>query len=348
MHGKAALCELLEAQLLWKEGRADRARLACRRILERLDPDVAPSLRFHVNFVLGQVEEQLENWEGAWNAYQAARQEIENLRSRLWGDELKISILKDKLAVYEALVWLSLWKRPAADSAIQEAFLLVCQAKSRSLADQIAFPLLTAPPKGGGVEARIQEMRRDLNWYYRQMELAALLARSGLPGHLEGLRKQAREQEHLLVRTLSEFRATAADLALEDSPAPLSLETIRGAIPPDALLLEYYEVRGVVYVCLLSRGELRILPLAAAAQIRELLRLLQFQLSKFRLGPDYQRSFREPMLLASLTHLEELYAQLIAPIRPFLNARHLIIAPHSFLHNLPFHASASRRPVPAG
>jgi tetratricopeptide (TPR) repeat protein len=338
MLGKAALCELLQAQLLWKEGHADQARLACRSILLNLDPDVAPSLRFHVNFVLGQVEEQLENWDGAWNAYQAARQEIENLRSRLWGDELKISILKDKLAVYEALVWLLLWRKPSEESAIQEAFLLVCQAKSRSLADQIAFPLLAPPRNSGGVEARIQELRRDLNWYYRQMEVAALLARSGLPEQMEGLRQQAREHENLLVRTLGELRATAPGPAVEDIPAPLSLDTIRGSIPVDAVLLEYYEIRGVLYVCLVSRERLRILPLVPAAQVRELLRLLQFQLSKFRLGPQYQQAFREPMLSASLSHLEKLYGELIGPIRPYLNARHLIIAPHSFLHNLPFHA----------
>src|SRR5579871_5621056 len=106
MHSKAALCKLLQAQLLWKAGQLEQAREACRHILEHLDPDLAPSLRFHVNFVLGQVEEQLENWAGAWTAYQDARRQIESLRSRLWGDELKISILKDKLEVYEALVWL--------------------------------------------------------------------------------------------------------------------------------------------------------------------------------------------------------------------------------------------------
>ena len=338
MHGKAALCKLLQAQLLWKAGHADQGRDACRHILAHLDPDLAPSLRFHVNFVLGQVEEQLSNWEGAWTAYQDARQEIENLRSRLWGDELKISILKDKLAVYEALVWLSLWRKPAQESNLQEAFLLVCQAKSRSLADQIAFSLLASPRNAGGVGARIREIRRNLNCYYRQMELAALLVRSGVPDNLNRLRKQAREHEDLLVRTMSEMRAAAPDTLIEDNPEPPSLETIRGSIPPDAVLLEYYEVRGVVYVCLVSLEQLRIVPLAPAARLRDLLRLLQFQLSKFRLGPAYQQKFRGPMLSACLTHLEKLYAELIAPIRPLLTARHLIIAPHNFLHNLPFHA----------
>jgi CHAT domain-containing protein len=33
-----------------------------------------------------------------------------------------------------------------------------------------------------------------------------------------------------------------------------------------------------------------------------------------------------------------LYAELIAPVRESLTASHLIVAPHSFLHHLPFHA----------
>lgn len=338
LFGKAALCELLQAQLLWKQGDAQQARLACRNILERLDPDLQSSLRFHVNFVLGQMEEHLENWDGAWRAYQDARQEIENLRSRLWGDELKISILKDKLAVYEALVWLSLWRKPFAESTIQEAFLLICQAKSRSLADQIAFPMVTPPRRTHAIEERIQEIRRDLNWYYRQMELAALLAGSGFPAQIENLRGQAVEHEKLLVRSLNELQVSAPEVRPLENPTPLSLEAIRATIPRDAVLLEYYEARGVLYVCVLSRQQLRILPLAQITRVRELLRLLQFQLSKFRLSPEYRRAFGGAMLSACLKHLEELYGELIAPVRPLLEGRHLIIAPHSFLHSLPFHA----------
>src|SRR4029077_12659812 len=37
-------------------------------------------------------------------------------------------------------------------------------------------------------------------------------------------------------------------------------------------------------------------------------------------------------------HLAEFYRQLIQPIERELDARHLIVAPHGFLHYLPFHA----------
>ncbi len=335
---KAALCDLLQAQLMWKQGNLAPARSACLQLLENLDPEAAPSLRFHVNFVLGQVEEDLADWDGAWSAYQNARQEIEALRSRLWGDELKISILKDKLAIYEALVWLSLWRRAQGERSNEDAFLLIEQAKSRSLADRLAFPWIAPSESTREIEARVLEIRRDLNWHYRQIEISTVLAKSGLPAQVDNLRIRAREQEDRLVRGLSELRASGAGASVLDAALPVSLEQIQSSIAPGAMLLEYYEARGAFYVGLVSRDGLRILPLAPAAQVRDRLLHLQFQFDKFRLGSGYQRTFREPMLAATLAHLEELHGLLLEPLRPFLQAQHLIIAPHGFLHNLPFHA----------
>jgi CHAT domain-containing protein len=68
------------------------------------------------------------------------------------------------------------------------------------------------------------------------------------------------------------------------------------------------------------------------------LQLLRFQLSKFRMGNEYVRRFEEPLLRATHSHLEALYGELIAPLRPFFQGKHLIVVPHGPLHFLPFHA----------
>lgn len=75
-----------------------------------------------------------------------------------------------------------------------------------------------------------------------------------------------------------------------------------------------------------------------ATRTREIHRLLQFQLSKFRLGPDYVAEFSTVINEATETHLSHLYQELIAPIRDLLQARHLVLVPHGFLHYVPFHA----------
>jgi hypothetical protein len=217
----------------------------------------------------------------------------------------------------------------------------VQQAKSRSLADQIAFPWLAPSTNNREIEERVQEIRRDLNWHYRQIELSSLLAKSGVPAQLATLRSQAREQEKLLIQGLSELRAAGADSSCVDGSLPVNLHQIRSSIAPDAMLLEYYEVRGALYVCLLNRDLIRMLPLAATDKVRDLLRLLRLQFDKFRLGEKYVEAFQGPMLSATLAHLEDLYKLLIEPVRPLLKCRHLVIAPHAFLHHLPFHALRS-------
>jgi CHAT domain-containing protein len=73
--------------------------------------------------------------------------------------------------------------------------------------------------------------------------------------------------------------------------------------------------------------------------VQHVLRLLQFQLSWARPGtatltPGSERS----LMAAAQAHLRELYDALLAPIRPRLDAAHLIFVPHDVLHYVPFHA----------
>ncbi len=331
--GKAALCELLRAQLFLKAGKRTLARQSCLDAMNRIASEGAPSLRFHAHFVLGLIEEHCGNTEAAYMSYLAAREEIEQLRSRLWGEDMKIWFLKDKLVVYESLVALCLGRVPQGQESVREALLNIERAKSRSLMDMMSIeaPAIAGIGEQPGYSPEIEEMRRDLNWHYRQIDLAALLAQSGFAQRIQTLLEKAREREKQLVRTMAEVPAP-------DAGANVPLEKIQASIPANAILLEYYQVRGVIHVCLIGRDRLEVVPLAAAPELRTQLRLLQFQLSKFRLSPAYLQLFGDELRTAVETNLSNLYRNLIEPVRARLNASHLIISPHSFLHHLPFHA----------
>ena len=56
----------------------------------------------------------------------------------------------------------------------------------------------------------------------------------------------------------------------------------------------------IFYASLLSRDRLKMAPLGSAADLRRELQLLRFQLSKFRLGPDYVRTFHQQLLKATI------------------------------------------------
>ena len=349
MDGKAALCKLLQAQLLWKEGTpiklARHAATFCGIwILTR-----APSLRFHVNFVLGQVEEQLENWEGAWNAYQDARQEIENLRSRLWGDELKISILKDKLAVYEALVWLALCESAAHESRSPRTRSCWCDRPSRGAwRIRSHFPWLSAAGKYRQRRKRVQEIRRDLNWHYRQIELAALLVRSGLPGRLDlaktgpraggpagsQLERTARLPARDSLKTTGSWIRSGTRSGRASRRTRFCSNTTKCA----AWCMSACSTRTSCGSCLWPR------PPSCANR---------FGCSQFSsISSGSVRStgerFKRGCWRLRWRISRSCTAELIAPIRSLLRRRHLIIAPHAFLHNSAVSCAAHQGPVSAG
>jgi CHAT domain-containing protein len=109
-------------------------------------------------------------------------------------------------------------------------------------------------------------------------------------------------------------------------------------LAPDTVLVEYFYARDQLIAAVLSRDDLEVIPLCPKSRVDPLLRLLQFQLSKFCLGADYAKVFRAPMLRATRTHLENLYEVLLRPVHGRLQGRHLVFIPHENLHHVPLHA----------
>src|SRR5260370_37747266 len=99
------------------------------------------------------------------------------------------------------------------------------------------------------------------------------------------------------------------------APACVSSEEIRASLPRDAVLAEYFSVGDRLVAALVTRESLKIVPVTVVARVQTALRLLRLQLSKFLLGPDYVRTFHQTLLDVTLAHLQELYDELIAPLR---------------------------------
>jgi hypothetical protein len=123
----------------WKDTRRNgKKRAAGRTPAGRRVEVETPALGYQAWYVLGAIEEALGKPGTAYRAYIKAHRHLENLRSHLKAEEMKIAFLKDKLEVYEALVRMCL-QRGDTPGNREAAFLYIEQAKSRSLADLIAF-----------------------------------------------------------------------------------------------------------------------------------------------------------------------------------------------------------------
>ena len=102
--------------------------------------------------------------------------------------------------------------------------------------------------------------------------------------------------------------------------------------------MEFFCTHDRNIVCVLTRDKLHICPVTVQSRIQKLLQFLQFQISKFRLDPQYVATFSQPLLESTHAHLKSLYQELIAPIRHLLEARHVVFVQHGLLHYVPFHA----------
>jgi CHAT domain-containing protein len=338
---KAVLSRLLLSRIHLDRGEAQLARRACMEAIERLEHEVTPALSYQAWFVLGGIEEALNQPPAAYAAYKNAHKHLENLRSHLKAEEMKVAFLKDKLEVYEALVRMCL-SRGSSRASQEKAFGYIEQAKSRSLADLIAFRSQGLPSHRKTERAMVEQvstLRGELNWYSRSIQLLEGRAVNLMTPQLVKLRRAARRCEQQLVQALADLRVDDAEYASLQTAGSVPIESVRASLPDDTTLLQYYRVGDRFYVCVLTGKSLQIVPLCQAAEIRRLIQLLRFQLSKFRLGREYTRRFETQLLDATQGHLRELYRGLIAPIEHRIrDTGHLIVAPHDFLHYLPFHA----------
>ena len=338
--GKAVVCHLLLARLALATTDFVAAREECTRAIERLGRLEAPVLHYQAHFVMGETEKALRNFGAAYSSYQKARDALEALRSSLRGDELKIAFMKNRLEVYESLVDLCL-SDPAREHSAEESFEYIELAKSRSLAELLMQHGPAVPVEDEGQSTlvrRIREMREELNWYYHRIEIEQLRAEDPSPERIKKLQKQALDHENELLRALREVPANNSPETGGFSDA-VSLEAVRCSLPLDGALIEYFALKEEFIAVVLTREALEIVPVTPISRAANLVRMLRFQIGKFRLGAEYTRTFEKNLLRAAESHLEELHNELFAPLREHLRkTKHLVIVPHGVLHYVPFHA----------
>ena len=338
--GKAVLAHLLLARIALQVGDFAEAQRETEKSFARLKGLQTPVLAYQAHLLEGQIAQARNDPPAARRAYLEARQALEALRSRLQGEELKISFIKNRMQVYEALVDLYV-SEAGTDASAEKALACIEAAKSRSMIEMI-FQSGQSLPLGEAGQSdlvrKIRDLREELNWYYHRIELEQLRPEEKVHQRLHNLQEKAHSHEKELLKTLRELPAQERENATLEAPADFSLKKLQASLPGDATLIKYFSAGDRIIAVVIARKEIKILPLTVLSRVAHFLQLLRFQLSKFRMGMEYARRFEEPLLRATQSHLESLYAELIAPLRPLLKGKHLIVVPHGPLHFLPFHA----------
>ena len=136
---------------------------------------------------------------------------------------------------------------------------------------------------------------------------------------IKQLEGQARAREADLARAVKEATVAEANEAGVEVSSAMPLEQIRSVLPADTALVEYFCAHDRYVACVLTRKKLHIGPVTLQSRIQKLLQLLQFQISKFRLDPQYV-ALSVSLAASTQAHLGSLYQELIAPIQHLLDA----------------------------
>jgi CHAT domain-containing protein len=339
--GKSALCDLVRARVRLRSGKVLEARALCQGVLNVPPEERLPSIDYLAWFTLGEVEERQGNWVAAWEAWQKTREAVDRLRNSLGGEDLRISFLKDKVEVYENLVWL--WMSRLSGSGEgptpRGVLALMQEAKSRSLADLLDTSSDDGFRQTGDPTA---ELRAGLVSLYRRIE-SAMLSSNASEAEVRSLTRQAREAEAALAERLNEQKREQASASGKQRAVSRGAffsgdHDVQHALPKNAQLVEFFAVRGRFVAALVSNRRIEFVELGPVDVVVEKVRLVRFQLSKFRLGKEYLDRFAPRLRDAIQTHLRGLYEDLFRPLRRKLKEEHLVIAPYGILHQLPFHA----------
>lgn len=338
--GKAALSLLLLARIALRLDDAAEAQRRAEDALHKLSDIESPILIYHARLLLGHALTRSGDAAGAYASYQIARDALETLRSRLNAEELKIAFVKNKGEVYERLVQLCLDGEQGA-GGFEQAFTLVEQAKSRSLFDLMFQPvhaLAREEESESDAAQDIRELREELNWYYHLVELEQVRPSDHSGERLTAFRREIGSREKEMARTIREITLAGAPQSDLLAPSVYSLDAIRAALPANTTLVEFFTVEDRIVLCLVDHERVEMTPVSLMSRVSSQIRMLQFQFSKFRLGPDYLKTFQQALLTTTQAHLHELFKELLAPVWAQLQGRRLVIVPHGALHYVPFHA----------
>ncbi|MCE7988756.1 MAG: CHAT domain-containing protein [Caldilinea sp. CFX5] len=334
---RVAQCAILLGEAALAENQLPLALTHFQEGLTAAGNGLLPAVSYQCHVGLARLYKQQGEIALATTHYHEAIDDIERLQGTIGAEDYKIAFRRDKLQVYEELIFLYLeHKTPAAAAA---AFATVESAKARTLVEAITQLSDKAAAGGGAMQADYETLKQELNWYYNQLHGATPEQTEPSPDQQRGLLRTIYERETALEALRQRWRQP--DLA----PIPhnriwtVTAPQLQALLPADTLLLEFYLTAQRLIIFGVTAEALWTAEIALSrSELGRLLDGLRFQMNKFSYAQSYHEQHRAVLLASANELFYELYQTLIQPIAHSLQARHLIIVPHDLLHYLPFHA----------
>ncbi len=332
---RAANARVLSAQSWLQLEETAPALAEAQKALDEIEGFHAPWVSYQCLNTLGRLKELNGAIDEAEQYYMKAIDELESLRGNIRLDELRLSFGRDKYQVYENIVNLKLGRGDT-----RAAFQFVERSKSRTLIDLLEKNLETVWDAGAEESPRIQRIRKireELNILYTRLNEVGATARTSAGD--TATKEEISRRERELVELLREVGSEKSGWAALQSMGLPEVGEVQAMLGPDEVVVEYYAIADRFHAFIVGQNDFRVAwDLTTTLELRTSLKGLTFQLSKFHLQPAYVQNHAPLLLAATKHHLQDLYRQLIEPIKEMIGGRSLIIVPHHVLHYIPFQA----------
>lgn len=293
--------------------------------IKREQPNTAQAAQIS----LGKIATQERNYKTAKKHFRRAIRLIEKARAPLAAEEFRMAFLADKLAPFENLAKIYL-----AENKLKQAFQTIEKARSRSLAESLGQTAQAINEDGQKTSGKLADeltvLREELNWFYSRLQRAD-------ETEIENFQAEAQKREKKIAALLRQIAST--EKVRFGKRNVVDFGRLQNQIGKEKVLLEFVSFEGNLSAFVITDKKISfVADIAKESEIIALLESLRFQLGTLRYGAKTLESLMPELVKRALFYLQKLDDKLLAPLKVYLENRHLIIVPVGALHYVPFQA----------
>jgi len=329
----------------WLRGDAERAlgNLATsRKLLEETARNAEshgqPQIAERCFSSLGALELLEGNLDVAEKNLKQAIDLTEQLRAPIPSEEFRTAFFSDRMSPYHHLAKLCL----AHGTRAVEAFTFTERAKSRALADTLAGRIALSIDARDDFEAHLQsqaaKLREELNYLYNQMQRSVRGAVQ-TQDTSSTLEGELLERERKLLEITRQLQHRSGGGNKAQQDDLFSLAQLQTALGTQRALVEYTTIDDELVAFVVTNEQIEVVrDLGTEAEIVAEIERCRFQIDTLRYGSTRVRTHLSTLTQRTQKHLRSLYDRLLRRIEPKIGERHLVIVPHRGLYYLPFQA----------
>ncbi len=334
---QADLARVRCAAVALDNGQQTRASKLCEEVLRRRHLSVWPRIEAHCTLAEISLAEVPA---AAIRHFRQAVRLAESVRGRLSSEQDRRAVTARTSTAYERLVELLLSRGDCRSR--RQAFELVARVKSRSLIESLDRRRETEWHDSPELVQRWNKMRQELGGM-----LSAIEGRSGEGSRYSTavVKQRIREISHQM-KTI-ELTMARSEPAIGAALGYLQAPRLRTVLNPGELYLELFFTGSDLVVFELDSSRLRVTTKAGARQrIEQLVRSVQFQLSKAAYGRQHLEQAGNALVAQVCSDLGKLGSLLLGCLRHRQPPKSIFLAPHGVLHHIPFAAlELEQRPL---